>query len=316
MTLLTQPADLFQRMAGRDLLSIRNLSREDIEGVLDYAESLRLRPQPDLLRGCLLGSCFFEPSTRTRLSFEAAIKRLGGDVIGFAGSETTSTRKGETLQDSMKIIGSYVDAIVIRHPLEGAARQAADATETPVINAGDGANQHPTQTLLDLFTIRASQGRLDGLHVACVGDLRYSRTIHSLIQALSSFGVRLYFVAPPNLELPFQLSEELKAKGILFSLHPTLESVIPKIDVLYMTRLQQERTDNPNDIHVAPYVLRKQMLRDAKQNLRILAPLPRRDELPIEIDASPHAFYFEQATNGLYVRQALLSLVLGKTKEV
>lgn len=314
MAVETRPNGLLERFSGADILSMSSFSRQEIEAILDYAEVMNQRPKHDLLRGCLLASCFFEPSTRTRLSFEAAMKRLGGDVIGFSGGEMTSARKGETLYDTAKVIGGYADVLVVRHPLEGAARQAADATDKPVINAGDGANQHPTQTLLDLFTIRQLQGRLDGLHVACVGDLRYGRTVHSLVQALAHFGARLYFVAPPMLELPMQLCEELKAKGILFSFHPTLESVIPKVDIVYMTRVQQERLEGSLDIadEMVFLTLTKQLLHHAKANLKILHPLPKRWEISPDVDLTPYAAYFQQAANGLCVRQALLSLVLGK----
>lgn len=317
MTIIMRQSELLARFEGRDILSMNAISREEIEAILDYSELMRDSSPADLLRGNILASCFFEPSTRTRLSFEAAMKRLGGDVIGFANNDTNSTRKGESLHDTIRVIGSYADVIVIRHPLEGAARQAADATAKPVINAGDGSNQHPTQTLLDLLTIRQRHGHLQDLHVACVGDLRYGPTVHSLVQALAHYQVRLYFVAPPMLELPVSLCEELKAKGILFSFHSTLESVVSKVDVLYMTRVQQERLSGPIDIseQMQYLTVTPDILRNAKETLSILHPLPRRWEITPEVDHSPHAAYFDQAANGLCVRQALLSLVLGKKME-
>lgn len=315
MTLGTKHSELLESFASSDILSMNAFSRAEIEAILNYAEIMRLHPKPDLLRGSLLASCFFEPSTRTRLSFEAAMKRLGGDVIGLTGGDLASMRHGETLYDSAKVIGSYADILVVRHPLEGAARQAADATDKPVINAGDGANQHPTQTLTDLFTIRQVQGRLDDLHIACVGDLRYGRTVHSLVQALAHFGVRLYFVAPPMLDLPMQLCDELRSKGIVFSFHTTLESVIPKVDVLYMTRVHQEIGGSLDMADEMVFMtLTKELLHYAKENLKVLHPLPRRWELSTDVDDTPHAAYFQQAANGLCVRQALLSLVLGKVQ--
>jgi aspartate carbamoyltransferase catalytic subunit len=311
--LIETPCELSSQFVGRDIISMSQFTRDEIESILDYAEQLQQQPATDLLRGKVLASCFFEPSTRTRLSFETAMLKLGGHVIGFSSAETTSVRKGESLHDTMRVIGEYADLIVIRHPIEGAARQAADATDKPVINAGDGANQHPTQTLLDLLTIKQTQGRLDELHIACVGDLRYGRTVHSLVQAMKQFAVRLYFVAPPTLELPAGLSEELKAYGTLFSYHRDLEEILPKLDIIYMTRIQEERMmmsrESADDIRLV--TLTAARLRNAKPNLRVLHPLPRRGEITRDVDATPHAAYFAQAANGICVRQALLSLVLG-----
>lgn len=299
-------------LSGRDLVSIADLSKGEIELVLSTALALRKEPKPELLKGSILASCFFEPSTRTRLSFEAAMHRLGGSVIGFADSGSTSTKKGETLIDTMKMVGGYADIVVIRHPLEGSARLAADAIDKPVINAGDGANQHPTQTLVDLFTIRECQGRIDDLHIALAGDLKYGRTIHSLSIALAHYPVRLYFVSPDNLPLPDAISHELKKKGVKFSFHGALEEVIPKIDILYMGRIQKERFPDGAFDFANTCLLKKRHLEKAKGNLRVLHALPRVDEIEESIDATPFAYYFQQAANSVPVRMALLALLMGK----
>lgn len=301
-------------LTGKDIISIPELSKEEILAVLENARSLKKEPQPNLLENHVMGSCFFEPSTRTRLSFETAMQRLGGRVVGFADPAVTSTKKGETLYDSIRIIGQYVDVIAMRHPLEGSARRASEATNKPILNGGDGANQHPTQTLLDLFTIEECQKKLDGLDIALVGDLKYGRTTHSLAQALTHFGAHLYFVAPNSLQMPDYICEELKAKNIKFSLHEKIEDVIDKVDVLYMTRIQGERFADQIEYqkikHV--FVLTAKMLEIVRPNLSVLHPLPRVGEITADVDTTKHAYYFEQAENGLYVRQALLAMVLGK----
>lgn len=298
----------------KHILSIPDFSREELELVVDTAGRLKREPRTDLLAGRLVGSCFFEPSTRTRLSFETAVQRLGGSIIGFADGGNTSAKKGETLADSIKIIGSYTDAVVMRHPKEGAARLASEFSAVPIINGGDGANQHPTQTLLDLFTIQETQGRLQGLSVAFVGDLKYGRTVHSLAQALSLFGARFFFVAPEQLAMPDYLCEELDDKGIEYTIVSSLEEVIPHVDILYMTRVQRERFDEAEFKTIqGKYVLRAEMLEGARPTMKILHPLPRVDEIATDVDATPHAYYFEQARNGVYARQALLALVLNET---
>jgi len=312
-TITPQPQVLMKNtLAGRDLVSINDLSKEEIELVLSTALKLQKAPKPDLLKGQILASCFFEPSTRTRLSFEAAMHRLGGSVIGFAEGGITSAKKGETLFDAMKVIGSYTDIVVIRHPQEGSARLAAEAIDKPVINAGDGANQHPTQTLLDLYSIRECQGKIDELHIAMVGDLKYGRTVHSLSLALSHYPVRLYFVAPENLTLPDAITHELKKKGVKFSFHASIDEVIPRADILYMSRVQKERFPDANLDFGSPCLLRKRHLGKAKKNLRILHALPRVDEIEESIDATEFAYYFQQAANGVPIRMALLALLLGK----
>lgn len=299
-------------LKGSDLLSIADLSRQDLELIIDCAQKISMDPQPDLLKGSILATCFFEPSTRTRLSFESAMLRGGGSVIGFSDAATTSSKKGESLGDTIRIIESYADIIAIRHPQEGSARAAADATPKPVINAGDGANQHPTQTLVDLYSILACQNKIDSLHIALAGDLKFGRTVHSLCQALAHYSVRLYFVSPETLPLPDSAQRELRQKGVKFSFHSSLEEVLPKIDLLYMTRIQKERFSELGDSFKNPCILKKQHLANVKPNFRILHPLPRVDEIEVEIDATPYAYYFQQAAHGIPVRLALLSLILGK----
>ncbi len=298
-------------MKRKGLVSILDLSEEEILNLLKKASAMKKKAPGDLLKGKILASCFYEPSTRTRLSFEAAMHRLGGQVIGFAEASTSSSRKGESLHDTMKVVGAYADAIVLRHPLEGSARIASEATSTPVINAGDGANQHPTQTLLDLFSIQESQGSLKNIHLAFVGDLKYGRTVHSLCQACAYFDMRLYFVSPEQLTLPEEIVLYLKKQGVRFSFHRTIEEVMEKADVLYMTRLQKERFDAPTYQKVKDvYILKEEILGKAKKNLRILHPLPRMNEIDRAIDNTPYAYYFQQAENGLYVRMALLAEIL------
>lgn len=301
----------------KHIISIPELSREELELIVETAGNLKKEPRPELIKNKVVASCFFEPSTRTRLSFETAIQRIGGDVIGFDNDGNTSlAKKGETLSDSVQVISSYVDAFVIRHPQEGAARLASEFSNgVPVINAGDGANQHPTQTLLDLYTIAETQGRLDNLNVAFVGDLKYGRTVHSLTQALAKFNnIRFYFVAPDALAMPEYICEELDEAGIEYSLHTEMEAVIPELDILYMTRVQKERFDESEYAHIkSAYILTAALLEGARENLKVLHPLPRVDEITTDVDKTPHAYYFQQAQNGVYARQALLALVLNKT---
>jgi aspartate carbamoyltransferase catalytic subunit len=294
----------------RNLVSISDLTKEEIEHILNLATRLQKAPIPDLCKGAILANCFFEPSTRTRLSFEAAMLRLGGAVIGFSESSNTSTKKGETLSDSIRVISAYADILAIRHPLEGAAAMAAEISPKPVINAGDGANQHPTQTLLDLFSIQQCQGKIDDLTFVIAGDLKYGRTVHSLCLALPHYRARLYFVCPEALYLPEPIIQNLRRKGIKFSFHTNLDEVMPKADILYMTRMQKERMEEIDLEHNCRLSLAS--LEKAKPNLRILHPLPRVDEIETAIDSTPYAYYFQQAQNGLYIRMALLALLLGK----
>jgi len=298
---------------GQDLTSMQDLSLNKIEKILYVAEQLKQNQKQCSLQDKIIAHCFFEPSTRTRLSFESATLRLGGRVIGFSSDEALSIQKGESLHDTIRVISAYADLIVLRHPKEGAARLAADIASIPVINAGDGANQHPTQALVDLFTIKESQQRLEGLSIALVGDLKFGRTIHSFVQAFQHYNVRLFLVGPEILTLPEDLCDQLKKCGIRFSFHQSLSEVIPKVDILYMTRVQQERFANTEySFARKQYILTTEMLADAKPNLKILHPLPRVNEIDIAIDQTDYARYFEQAANGVYIRQALLSLILNE----
>ncbi|MEZ8144617.1 aspartate carbamoyltransferase [Enterovibrio norvegicus FF-33] len=300
----------------KHIISIPELSREELELIVDTAGKLKAEPNPTLLKNKVVASCFFEASTRTRLSFETAVQRLGGTVIGFPDAGNTSSgKKGETLSDSVQVISSYVDAFVMRHPKEGAARLASEFSKgVPVINGGDGANQHPTQTLLDLFSIFETQGRLDNLSIAMVGDLKYGRTVHSLTQALSKFdNNRFYFIAPDALAMPDYLLEELDETGIPYSLHSSIEDVVPELDILYMTRVQKERFDESEYAHIkAAFILDTPALEHARENLKVLHPLPRVDEITVAVDKTPYAYYFQQAENGVYARQALLALVMNE----
>ena len=301
----------------RDVIAVSDFPKADLLHLLNHACQLKQAPRPDLLKGCILGSCFFEPSTRTRLSFESAMQRLGGTVIGFSDMQTTSAKKGESLHDCIKMIDHYADVLVIRHPLEGSAQLAADAADIPVINAGDGANQHPTQTFLDLFSIQECQGTLENLQIAMVGDLKYSRTVHSLSQALTHFKPRLYLVSPPGLEMPKEICDELREKGIKFSFHKSLEEILDKADILYITRIQEERFAHKLEYEMVKnsYILKTEHLQNVKPNFKVLSPLPRLYEIDMAVDKTPYAFYFQQARNGIFTRQALLGLLLGKLED-
>jgi len=297
----------------RDLLSSKDIGLNEINLILSTAQKMKATSFAKSLTDKIIAHCFFEPSTRTRLSFEAAALRLGAQNIGFANKDVLSIQKGETLHDTMRMIDEYADLIVIRHPKEGAAALAAQIAKHPVINAGDGANQHPTQALIDLFTIQECQSRIDGLSMALVGDLKFARTIHSFTQLCSLYDVRLYFVSPSSLSLPDALCDDLKKRGLPFSFHHTLEEIIPKVDILYLTRIQQERFNVGDYEWVnSPFTLTTSLLQKAKSNLKILHPLPRVDEIAREVDHTPFAYYFEQASNGVCVRQALLHLILNK----
>jgi len=298
-------------IAHKSLISISDLSKEEIEMILHKSMQIKKHPPGEILKGLILATCFFEPSTRTRLSFESAMLRLGGQIIGFSDAGSTSAKKGESLQDAMKVISGYADAIVLRHPLDGAARVAHEAACIPVINAGDGANQHPTQTLVDLFTIQECQGKLNGLSIAFVGDLKYGRTVHSLASACSFFDMRLYFISPEQLTLPEYILHDLRKKGVKFSFHQTIEEIMGKIDILYMTRIQKERlAEGEYEQLKAYYILKKNMLEGAKSTMKIMHPLPRIGAIDYDVDSTSNAYYFQQAHNGIFVRKALLSLIL------
>ena len=303
-----------------DVISITDFSKDDIMTVLRKAKEMvpiaKGKTVDRSLEGKILSALFFEPSTRTRLSFESAMKRLGGQVLGFAEPEGTSVMKGETLADTIRMVDAYSDVIVIRHSHEGAARLAADFASKPVINAGDGAGQHPTQTLLDLYTIWEGFGKLDGVKIALVGDLKYGRTVHSLTLALALFGASIFFVSPPTLQMPKDIVDEIKEKNLPLKSTHDLHELINKIDVLYVTRIQKERFPDPQEYAkvAGSYRVDLPLLREAKKDLMILHPLPRGSEIAPDVDATPHARYFQQAFNGVSVRMALLSLVLGVEK--
>lgn len=309
---------MFNPLYHKHIISINNFSREELELVIKIANWLKLKPQPKLLQYKVIASCFFESSTRTRLSFETAIHRLGASVVGFTDSVNTSLgQKGETLIDTISVISTYVDAIIIRHPHEGAAKLAANLSGCiPILNAGDGSNQHPTQTILDLFTIQETQGRLDNLNIAMVGDLKYGRTVHSLTQALAKFNnVHFYFIAPQALAMPSYILYYLREKQIKYTIYNNISELIPELDIIYMTRVQKERLDPSEYANLqAYYILRAVDLMQARNNLKVLHPLPRTDEICRDVDHTPYAYYFQQAGNGLFARQSLLALVLGLTK--
>jgi len=301
-------------LEGKDVISVRDFDKETILHILNKAREVDTQECHSLLAGKIMATLFYEPSTRTRLSFESAMKRLGGAVIGFSDPDTTSAAKGESLADSIRIVEGYADVIVLRHPLEGASRLAADVASIPVINAGDGANQHPTQTFLDLYTILKDKGRLDSLRIGFLGDLKYGRTVHSLATALKHFSVHLRFISPPLLRMPDYVLDELKKRRIPFEEVSVLEDAISDLDILYCTRIQKERFGSAIDHEKVrgAYRVSEHTLSFARKELRIMHPLPRVDELDPAVDDSEHAIYFEQARNGIPIRQALLALVLGK----
>jgi aspartate carbamoyltransferase catalytic subunit len=295
-------------------VSITDLSKEDVFRLIASAESFERNPNRHTLEGKLCATLFFEPSTRTRLSFETAINRLNGKVIGFSDAATTSSSKGETLKDTIKMVSNYVDLIIMRHYLEGAARYASEITDVPVINAGDGANQHPSQTLLDMYSIHKTQGRLDELTIAVVGDLKYGRTVHSLIAGMSHFNPSFHFIAPAELRLPNIYRKFMNEKGIRYREYTDFsEEVINRSDILYMTRVQRERFTDLMEYEKVKniYILRNAMLAGSKDNLRILHPLPRLNEIACDVDDNEKAYYFEQAKNGVFARQAIICDVLG-----
>lgn len=300
-------------MKSNGLVSITDYSKEDILRILDLAEQFEKNPNPRLLEGKLVATLFFEPSTRTRLSFETAVNRLGGRVIGFSDAATSSSSKGESLKDTIKMVSNYVDLIIMRHPVEGAARYASEVAGVPVINAGDGANQHPTQTMLDLYSIKKTQGKLTDLTISMVGDLKYGRTVHSLLMAMRYFNPRYNFVSPPELRIPEQYRAFCKENCIEYHEYEDMNRILNESDILYMTRVQQERFTDPVEYEKVrnTYSLHNAMLEGTKDNLRILHPLPRITEIAEDVDSNPKAYYFEQAKNGVYARQAVICSILG-----
>jgi len=301
-------------MKNKSLVSINDYSKEDIIDILDLAEGFEKDPRQKILSNHVIASLFFEPSTRTRLSFESAINQLGGRVIGFSDASSSSVKKGESLRDTIQTVSLYSDLIVMRHPLEGSARFASEVSDTPIINAGDGANQHPTQCLLDLYSIRKTQGSLDNLHIAFVGDLKYGRTVHSLVIALTMFkNVTFHLVSPIELKLPRSIKNFILDAGLTYNQYDDIAQIIDDVDVLYMTRIQRERFADSVEYERVKnsYILNNAMLENSKDNLRILHPLPRVNEISEDVDSNEKAYYFQQAENGVYVRQALLASILG-----
>ena len=300
-------------MSKKSLISIRDFTKEEILHVLETAKEFEQNKEQNFLEGKVIASLFFEPSTRTRLSFETAINRLGAKVIGFSDATNTSQSKGETLKDTIKMVNNYVDMIVMRHPLEGSSRYASEVADVPVVNAGDGANQHPSQTLLDLYSILQTQGTLEGLTINMVGDLKYGRTTHSLLQAMSHFNTKFIFTAPEELKMPKEYKQFLDSKGIEYIETTSIDEYLNDCDILYMTRVQQERFTDPMEYERVKdvYTLSAGMLTDVKQNMKILHPLPRVTEITQDVDETPYAYYFKQAENGLYVRMAIISYLLG-----
>jgi aspartate carbamoyltransferase catalytic subunit len=302
---------------GRDITSIKDFSREEMDYILKIAQAMEPVAQKgsDMLKGKILATLFFEPSTRTRLSFEAAMHKLGGSTIGFAEAEIASVKKGENLADTVRVVDKYSDVIALRHPLEGAARLAAEFSEVPIINSGSGAEEHPTQALLDLYTMAKEKGEIDGLKIAFVGDLRYGRTVHSLAYALSQYDVELHLVSPSSLKMRREVLDAIKEK-ISVTQTTSLEKTVPLADVLYITRIQKERFPEPAEYAKVKgsYRIDLETLSRAKEDLVVLHPLPRIDEIAAEIDNTPHARYFQQVWNGIVVRMALLALILGALK--
>ncbi len=301
-------------MNSNSLVSIADISREEILSLLERARYFEEHPNSKILDGRVVATLFFEPSTRTRLSFEPAVNRLGGRIIGFSDPGTSSSAKGETLKDTIKMVSNYADLIVMRHYLEGAARYATEVTDIPIVNAGDGANQHPSQTMLDLYSIYKTQGRLNDLTITMVGDLKYGRTVHSLLMAMKYFKPKFIFVAAKELAMPQEYKDFCDAEGIQYTETTDFSpEVINQSDIIYMTRVQRERFTDPMEYERVKdlYTLHNAMLADSRPNLKILHPLPRVNEIDIDVDDNPKAYYFEQARNGLFARQAIITRALG-----
>lgn len=300
-------------MKNRSLVSIDDFTTKEILKILDLTEEFEKVPTQRLLEGKVVATLFFEPSTRTRLSFESAINRLGGKIIGFTDAANSSVSKGETLNDTIRTVNNYCDLIVMRHPIEGSARFASEIATVPIINAGDGANQHPSQTLLDLYSIRKTQRTLENLNIFMVGDLKYGRTVHSLMMAMSRWNATFNFISPEELRMPDEFKLYLDNLGLKYYEHNDFTDIISKTDIIYMTRVQKERFSDPIEYEKVKnvYVLRDSMLKNTKSGMRILHPLPRVNEIHQDVDSNPKAYYFEQALNGVYTRQAILCSLLG-----
>lgn len=300
-------------MKNKSLISINDYTKEDYLQIIKKAIEFEKNPIQNILEGKVVATLFFEPSTRTRLSFESAVNKIGGRIIGFTDAASSSVKKGETLKDTIKTVANYSDLIVMRHPIEGSARYASEVSNVPVINAGDGANQHPTQTLLDLYSIYKTQGTLENLNLFLVGDLKYGRTVHSLLMAMSHFNPTFNFISPEFLKIPKEYKLFLDSKGIQYYEHEDFTEYIKDADIVYMTRVQKERFSDPIEYEKVKdvYILRNEMLQNTKDNLKILHPLPRVNEINDDVDDNPKAYYFEQALNGVYTRQAIISTILG-----
>ena len=300
-------------MKKRSLVSIDDFSTEEILKILDLTAEFEKEPTQKLLEGKVIATLFFEPSTRTRLSFESAINRLGGKIIGFSDASNSSVSKGETLNDTIRTVSNYCDLIVMRHPIEGRARFSSEISKVPIINAGDGANQHPSQTLLDLYSIKKTQGTLENLNIFMVGDLKYGRTVHSLMMAMSRWKATFNFISPEELKMPDEFKLYLDNLGLKYYEHNDFTDIVSKADIIYMTRVQKERFSDPIEYEKVKniYVLRDSMLKNTKDNMRILHPLPRVNEIHQDVDENPKAYYFEQALNGVYTRQSILCYLLG-----
>ncbi|KPL16766.1 MAG: aspartate carbamoyltransferase [Bacteroides sp. SM1_62] len=299
-------------MIGKSLVSIMDYTKDEYLKILDLAAEFEQQPKQTILEGYVIATLFFEPSTRTRLSFESAVNQLGGKIIGFSDIGTTSVTKGETLNDTIKIVSNYSDLIVIRHPLEGSARFASEVASVPVVNAGDGANQHPTQTLLDMYSIRKTQGTLDGLNIFMVGDLKYGRTVHSLLMAMSQFKTTFHFISPDELKMPDEYKQHLDALRLKYHEHKDFTDIIAEADILYMTRVQKERFSDPIEYERVKnvYILKNYMLENTKDSLKVLHPFPRVNEITEDVDDNMKAYYFTQARNGVYTRQAIITSIL------
>jgi aspartate carbamoyltransferase catalytic subunit len=300
-------------MKNRSLVSIEDFSKEEILEILELTKSFEQHPVRNSLQGKIVASLFFEPSTRTRLSFETAVNKLGGRIIGFSDAGSSSVTKGETLKDTIMMVSKYADLIVMRHPYEGSAKYASEVSEVPIINAGDGANQHPTQTMLDLYSIQKTQGTLNDLNIFLVGDLKYGRTVHSLLMAMSYFNPVFNFVSHPLLQIPNEYKLYLDKLNVKYYEHTEFTDIISKADIIYMTRVQKERFSDLVEYEKTKnvYVLKNSMLSNTKPNMRILHPLPRVNEISQDVDSNPKAYYFDQAQNGVYTRQAIISKILG-----
>lgn len=303
-------------MKKHDFVTFADMSREKILYMIQLAQEFEKHPNRDILKGKVVATLFYEPSTRTRLSFETAANRLGARVIGFSDAKASSVSKGETLKDTILMVSNYADVIAMRHYIEGAAQYASEVSPVPIINAGDGAHQHPSQCMLDLYTIYQTQGKLENLNICLVGDLKYGRTVHSLVMAMRHFNPTFHFVAPAELAMPEEYKLYCREQGIRYQEHTDFtEDIISQADILYMTRVQKERFSDLMEYERVKnvYILKREMLKGARDNMKVLHPLPRVNEIAMDVDEDPHAYYIQQAQNGLYAREAIICDVLGIT---